>query len=101
MKGHVKSRRGMAEHRLAWLLCAPALLAMLLVTAYPMLYALWLSLFRYDLRFPGERRFVGLENYLVVLSSETWWQALSNTLLITLGSVSLELLLGFAFALVM
>ncbi|MDP2433079.1 MAG: sugar ABC transporter permease [Pseudomonadota bacterium] len=80
---------------------APALLAMLVVTAYPMLYALWLSLFRYDLRFPGERRFVGLENYLSVLSSETWWQALSNTLLITVASVSLELLLGFVFALVM
>lgn len=74
---------------------------MLVVTAYPMLYALWLSLFRYDLRFPGERRFVGLENYLSVLSSETWWQALSNTLLITVASVSLELLLGFVFALVM
>jgi len=101
MKGRVKSRRGIAEHRLAWLLCAPALLAMLVVTAWPMLYALWLSLFRYDLRFPGERRFVGFDNYLSVLSSETWWQALSNTLLITVGSVSLELLLGFVFALVM
>lgn len=96
-----KKRRGITEQRLAWLLCAPALLAMLVVTAYPMLYALWLSLFRYDLRFPGERRFVGLENYLSVLSSETWWQSLSNTLLITVGSVSLELLLGFVFALVM
>ena len=69
MRCGVTPRRGAAEHRLAWLLCAPALIAMLLVTAYPMLYALWLSLFRYDLRFPGERRFVGLDNYLSVLGS--------------------------------
>ena len=89
------------ERRLAWLLCAPAVLAMVVVTAYPMLYALWLSLFRFDLRFPGERAFVGMENYLAVLGSETWWQALSNTLVITIASVACELVLGFAFALLM
>lgn len=90
-----------AEHRLAWLLCAPAVIAMLVVTAYPLLYAAWLSLFRYDLRFPDKREFIGLENYLSVLSSEVWWQALSNTLVITVGSVSVELVLGFVFALIM
>ena len=90
-----------AEHRLAWLLCAPALIAMLLVTAYPIAYALWLSLYRYDLRFPEQIQFVGLSNYVSVLSSEIWWQALANTLIITLGSVSLELILGFALALLM
>ncbi len=95
------SRRGSAERRLGLLLCAPAIIAMLLVTAYPMLYALWLSLFRYDLRFPDERLFIGIDNYLSVLSSAVWWQAMFNTLVITVGSVSLELVLGFVFALVM
>ena len=95
------NRRGSAEHRLAWLLCAPAVIAMLLVTAYPMLYSLWLSLFRYDLRFPDERQFIGLQNYLTVLSSPTWWQSLFNTALITVGSVAVELVLGFIIALVM
>jgi multiple sugar transport system permease protein len=74
---------------------------MLLVTAYPMLYSLWLSLFRYDLRFPDERQFIGLQNYLTVLSSPTWWHALFNTALITVGSVAVELVLGFIIALVM
>lgn len=95
------SYRTSAEHRLAWLLCAPAVIAMLLVTAYPMLYSLWLSLFRYDLRFPDERQFIGLQNYLTVLSSPTWWQSLFNTVLITIGSVAVELVLGFIIALVM
>lgn len=92
---------GRAERRLAWWLCAPALVAMLLVSAWPVLYAVWLSLFRYDLRFPDERLFVGLGNYLSVLTSEVWWQALANTLIITVGSVSVELVLGFALALLM
>jgi multiple sugar transport system permease protein len=90
-----------AERRLAWWLCAPALAAMLLVSAWPVLYAVWLSLFRYDLRFPDERAFVGLGNYLTVLTSEVWWQALANTLIITVGSVTVELVLGFALALLM
>lgn len=93
--------RAAAERRLAWLLCAPAVVAMLVVTAWPMLYALWLSLFRYDLRFPAERAFVGLANYLTVLGSAAWWQAFANTLIITVGSVAVELVLGFAFALLM
>ena len=41
-----------AERRLGWLLCAPAVVVMLAVTAYPIGYAVWLSLQRYDLRFP-------------------------------------------------
>lgn len=95
------SRGTAAEHRLAWLLCAPAVITMLLVTAYPMLYSLWLSLFRYDLRFPDQREFIGLQNYVAVLGSPTWWESLANTLIVTTASVALELLLGFVFALMM
>ncbi|WP_455210877.1 carbohydrate ABC transporter permease [Kaarinaea lacus] len=89
------------EWRLGWLLCAPAVTALILVTAYPILYAVWLSLFRYDLRFPDERLFIGLDNYLSILTSEVWWHALGNTIIITAGSVSFELLLGFPLALIM
>lgn len=93
--------RGRAERRLAWLLCAPAAAAMLLVTAYPILYAFWLSLFRYDLRFPRQRQFVGLDNYISVLTSEVWWKSLVNTLIVTAGSVAAELVLGMLLALLM
>ena len=86
---------------LAWLLCAPAIAVMLAVTAYPIVYAFWLSLFRYDLRFPSERSFVGLGNYVSVLSSQVWWQALANTLTVTVLSVGVELILGLALALLM
>ena len=93
--------RDAREERLGWLLCTPAVLAMLLVTAYPIGYALWLSLFRYDLRFPDQRAFVGLANYASVLTSEVWWESLANTLIITIGSVAIELVLGMLLALVM
>lgn len=89
------------QRRLGLMLCAPAVLVMLAVTAYPLLHAVWLSLQRYDLRFPDERAFIGLDNYLSVLGSPVWWQALYNTAVITVASVTLELLLGMTLALLM
>ena len=61
------------------MLCAPAVIAMLLVTAYPIIYALVLSLQEVDLRFPDEGGFVGLDNYITVLSSQLWWESVFNT----------------------
>ncbi|GAB7047050.1 carbohydrate ABC transporter permease [Catenuloplanes indicus] len=89
------------ERRLGWLLCAPAAFVMVAVTAYPILYSVWLSLQRFDLKFPDEREFVGLENYVTVLSNGYWWTAFGVTMLITVVTVVIELVLGMGLALVM
>jgi trehalose/maltose transport system permease protein len=93
--------RARSERRLAWMLCAPAVVVMLLVTGYPIGYAIVLSLQKFDLRFPDEKEFVGLSNYGDVLSSTTWWSDVAHTVVITVFSVGLELVLGMAIALVM
>jgi multiple sugar transport system permease protein len=90
-----------AERRLGWLLCAPAVIVMIAVTAYPIFYAVYLSLQRYDLRFPNLAHFIGLSNYGAVLSSPYWWHALWVTLIITVVSVAIELVLGMLLALLM
>jgi multiple sugar transport system permease protein len=90
-----------AERRLGLLLCAPAAIVMLAVTGWPIIYSVWLSLQRYDLRFPDKQEFVGLANYATVLSNGYWWTAFGTTALITVVSVAIELVLGMALALVM
>jgi multiple sugar transport system permease protein len=95
------TERAQAERKLAWMLCAPAVVLMLLVTAYPIGYAIVLSVREVDLRFPDEGGFVGLENYIAVFSSGLWWETLFNTLFITIVSVGIELVLGMMLALVM
>ncbi|HEY0501009.1 MAG TPA: sugar ABC transporter permease [Kutzneria sp.] len=90
-----------AERRLGLLLCAPAAIVMVAVTGWPIIYSVWLSLQRYDLRFPGKQEFVGLANYVTVLSNGYWWTAFGTTALITVVSVVIELVLGMALALVM
>lgn len=89
------------EKRLGWKLTAPAVTVMLAVTAYPMLNALWLSLFSYRLTDPAAREFIGLRNYGVVLSDALWWQTVFTTVIITVITVAVELVIGFAFAMVM
>jgi multiple sugar transport system permease protein len=93
--------RARRERRLAWKLTVPALTVMLLVTAYPMLNAIWLSLFSYRLTDPGARDFVGFRNYAVVLTDPLWWRDVQTTVLITVITVSVELVIGMGFALVM
>jgi multiple sugar transport system permease protein len=95
------TERAREERRLAWMLCAPAVITMLLVTGFPIAYAVYLSLQKYDLRFPDQKEFVGLSNYGDVLTSSTWWSDVWNTSLITIVSVSIELVLGMLIALVM
>ncbi len=89
------------ERRLGLRLSAPAFLVMILVTAYPLAYALVLSLYRYRLTDPDGREFVGLKNYFVVLTDPVWWSSVSTTAIITVISVAVELVLGFGFAWVM
>ncbi|MEV7552730.1 sugar ABC transporter permease [Amycolatopsis sp. NPDC089917] len=90
-----------AERRLGLWLCAPAAFVMIAVTGYPIIYSIWLSLQRYDLRFPAQQEFVGLENYVSVLSNGYWWTAFGTTMGLTVVSVVIEFVLGMGLALIM
>jgi multiple sugar transport system permease protein len=95
------SDRSRAERKLGWMLAGPAFVVMMLVTAYPILQAVYYSLFNYRLTDPENKSFVGLANYWVILTDSLWWQAVLVTVFITVVTVVVELVLGFALALVM
>ncbi|MEZ0164632.1 carbohydrate ABC transporter permease [Kineococcus sp. LSe6-4] len=95
------SDKARAEARLGWYLAGPAFVILVAVTGYPILQALYESLFSFRLTAPDDRQFVGLKNYGVILSDGLWWGALGNTALITVVTVAVELVLGFALAMVM
>lgn len=90
-----------AEKRLGMMLCAPAVVVMLAVTAYPIIYAIYLSFFRADLRTPGANEFIWFTNYVTVLTSPIWWNAFGITMLMTVVGASFELVLGMMLAIVM
>src|SRR3954449_12170786 len=80
---------------------SPSLIVIALVAAYPIGYAVWLSLHQYSVITPGLSRWVGLNNYTEALGSAEFWSATKVTFLFTVISVSFELVIGLAMALLM
>ena len=95
------SDRAREERRLGWKLAGPAFVIMVLVTFYPIVQAVYSSLFKHRLTDPGAQKFVFLENYLMILRDPLWWQAFGTTAFITIVTVVVELVLGFLIALAM
>ncbi|WP_210495356.1 sugar ABC transporter permease [Patulibacter sp. SYSU D01012] len=102
------------ERRLAAAMITPTLALMAVVAAYPIGYAIWLSLHQYSRSQAGVSRWVGFENYTAALfgdtsgfaaaagvSSSDFWSAFLHTVIFAVSSVSLELLLGLGMALIM
>ncbi len=93
--------RSRAENRLGQRLVLPAVIVMLVVTAWPMIQALYLSMFRYRLTSPNDKQFIWFSNYGTVLTDHLFWQDTLNTVIIMVVTVAVELVIGFAFAMVM
>lgn len=95
------SDRARGERTLGWRLAGPAFVIMLLVTLYPIAYAIYLSLYKYRLTDPAGQNFVWFQNYVTALSDSLFWQAFTTTAVITVITVIIELILGMAIAMVM
>ncbi|ANC71421.1 carbohydrate ABC transporter permease [Deinococcus radiodurans] len=104
MKGLEKTRS-----RTAVLMLIPMLLVLAAVAGYPLLRTIYLSFTDYNFLNDPAPKWIGLQNYwftteegvgLGLLQTPEWWQSVWNTVKFTLLSVSLETLLGLAFALV-
>lgn len=91
--------RDPSEKTLGALLLAPAGLLLALIVVYPIGRLVWNSFF--DLRLSGgaARKFVGVENYLLVWQDPEFWNAAGNTVLITLITVPGALVVGLGLAL--
>ncbi len=89
------------EQRTGWMLLIPALIFLLLVFAYPILRAFWLSLFTQNLGTQLKLVFSGLANYGRMINDGRFWQSLWNTTVFTTASVLLELIIGMGVALVL
>jgi multiple sugar transport system permease protein len=93
--------RGIPERRLAVLMVSPSMILIAIVAAYPIGYAVWLSLHEYSVRVAGLSRWAGFKNYSTALQSSEFWDAVKTTFVFTGASVVFETLLGLAMAMAM
>lgn len=89
--------RTFGDKHFLWIALLPALLVLVLVGIVPLLYAGWLSLHEYDLVRPP-RMFIGLENYVELLTDGRFQYAMAFTFAFALVATSIEVLLGFLIA---
>ncbi|MFN2329380.1 MAG: carbohydrate ABC transporter permease [Chromatocurvus sp.] len=86
--------------RLGLLLIAPTIVVFCAVIVYPLLAAIYLSLFQlYTPTLEGS--FVGISNYRDLLARGEFWISLRNTLVWTVGTLSLQIVLGIGMALML
>jgi len=86
---------------LAFILNSPAILLLLVMMAFPIVYSAYLSLHDYNLRRPRVFDFVGLENYAEILVDPQFWSAARVTLIFSVGSLVLTVVFGTLLALLL
>ena len=91
--------RRIRRHWADYLYVAPALLVMVLVIGYPLVYTVYLSFFETPPS-TGEYLYNGVNNYGDILSGRSFWEITRNTLYWTVGSTFFAFVLGFGAALV-
>jgi multiple sugar transport system permease protein len=87
------------ERRFAAALLAPAFMALVATTTFPLLYLAWTSAQRMDLAMPFMDGYVGLANYRELLTDNRFWWSLLVSLIYTGSTVILQVVIGLALAL--
>jgi ABC-type sugar transport system permease subunit len=96
-RGWFKEEFGDPERRTAYYMILPALIIVVAIAFYPILYGVVLSLTDSSINAVGS--FVGFENYAEMFQNPDFMEGLTNTVIFTVVSVTLEFILGLAIAL--
>ncbi len=89
-----------SDRNFKWLLVAPAVVLILALSIYPLLFSVWVAFVNYDFQIPGHA-FVGLKNFQQVVSDPVARWSLAVTAMLSIADVTIEFLLGLALALAM
>ena len=81
------------------ILIAPAVLLICSLLVYPVLYGVWLSLFKKHSFFP-EQRFVGLANYIYLMKNSEFWMSVWYGAVYSVSTIVLQIVVGVIAALI-
>jgi multiple sugar transport system permease protein len=92
--------RGLPDRAIAWLFITPTILLLLAINIFPLVWTIQLSFTNYKANMPNRPvRNIGLSNYMDILTDEDVWAAMRATAHFVVWSIVIEVLLGFALAL--
>jgi len=94
------ARRRLPPAVTGWLLMLPALLLLVALTLYPVLYGVWISFFNKHSFFP-QQTWVGFDNYLYILRDPEFWASVWRGSVYAISTIVLQIALGVGTALVL
>ena len=94
-----KRSRGLSDRAIAWLFVAPSIFLLLAVNIFPLIWTVRLSFTNFRVNRPNaEVQFVGLKNYISVLTDGDIWQTMQATAHFLIWTIVFQVLIGFALA---
>ncbi|MGF1473875.1 MAG: carbohydrate ABC transporter permease [Rubrobacteraceae bacterium] len=96
-RGFLREEFGTPERRAAYYMVLPAVVFILAIAVYPVAYSFWLSV--HDATITSVGAFNGIENYTSMFRNDEFIEGLTNTILFTVVSVTIEFAIGLAIAL--
>ena len=94
----MRKRRALSDTKFAYLLLAPSLILLAALIGYPMLYNIYISVLDVPVNPRKPSVFVGLDNYISVLTDPSFYHSVITTLVFTFVVVVLSTVVGLAMA---
>ena len=89
------------DRHIRWLLVAPAVVLILALTIFPLLFSIWVSFVQFDFSISNDHPWIGIDNFKFVWQDPVWVHSLWVTGMLATALVIVELALGFMLALAM
>ena len=91
--------RGLSDPAIAWAFIRPTILLLLAINIFPLIWAIRLSFTNYKSNRPNAPlRWLGLDQYLDILTDQDIWHGMQVTARFVLATVAIETVLGFGLA---
>ena len=91
--------RGMSDRSIAWLFILPTMVLLLAINIFPLIWAIRLSFTGFMANLPAQARYIGVDNYVDILTDEDLWANFQITAHFVFWTIALQILIGLGLAL--
>ena len=95
------AKEGKSTSKMAHFYIAPAMLALAILTFYPVLYGFWLAFTDADQTRLGDQQWIGIANFIAVFSASGFFRVTGFTLLWTVINVTAHVGIGLFLAMIL
>jgi len=90
---------GLSDRSIVWLFIAPTMILLLAINVFPLVWAIRLSFTGFMANLPNPARFIGIDNYVDILTDEDVWEHFQTTAHFVLWTIALQVVVGLGLAL--